>query len=81
MLLIASATQKTDKKYDRRKKVGANSASDVWSVGCLFYELLTGDFLFFDEDAARFFARVTSADQVIRIVNIFILLFKGITYP
>ena len=26
--------------------MGTNKLSDVWSMGCLFYELLTGDSLF-----------------------------------
>ena len=30
-------------KYDRRKRVGTSRLSDVWSLGCLFYELLTGE--------------------------------------
>jgi serine/threonine protein kinase len=32
-------------KYDRRKKVGTARASDIWSLRCLLYELLTGEFL------------------------------------
>ncbi len=33
MLTVAYASQKTRDAYDRRKKVGSNSASDVWSIG------------------------------------------------
>lgn len=60
MLTVANASSKDRSTYDRRKKVGANKASDVWAVGCLIYELLTGEFLFYDDDWIRFFIRVTS---------------------
>lgn len=60
MLTVANASSKERTTYDRRKKVGADKASDVWAVGCLIYELLTGEFLFFDDDWIRFFIRVTS---------------------
>jgi len=42
--------------YDRRKKQGTTRASDIWSIGCLFYELLTGKLLFpeIDEDYCGF---------------------------
>ena len=51
--------------YDRRKKSGAGCVSDIWSLGCLFYEILTGDFLFYDPLWPAFFVRVTSPDQPI----------------
>lgn len=35
MLTVAYASQKTRDAYDRRKKVGSNTASDVWSIGTL----------------------------------------------
>ena len=56
-------TRKDHDKYDRRKQVGTNRLSDIWSVGCLFYELCTGEFLLNDPDFAYFFVRVVSHQQ------------------
>ncbi|KYQ93892.1 putative protein kinase [Tieghemostelium lacteum] len=63
MLTIAYASQKTRENFDRRKKVGSNTANDVWSLGCLFFELLTGEFLFYEDDWVKFFIRVTQPGQ------------------
>jgi serine/threonine protein kinase len=60
MLSIALNSSKTRPDYDRRQQVGAGPASDVWSIGCLFFELVTGEFLFADPDWSRFFLRITS---------------------
>ena len=62
MLELAINTRKDTDKYDRRKKVGTSSQSDVWSLGCLFYELLTGDMLFDTEDYIYFHIRLTRND-------------------
>jgi hypothetical protein len=61
MLTVANASSKERANFDRRKKVGVNKASDAWSAACLLYEVLTGDFLFYDDDWIRFFIRVTGA--------------------
>lgn len=64
MLLVANASKKEAKWYDRRKRQGAGAPSDVWSLGCLLFEIVTGDYLFHDDDWIRFFIRVTQAEQV-----------------
>ena len=62
MLTLAKSVKKDGDKYDRRKKVGTTRTSDIWSLGCLFYELLTGEYLFFGEEEFEFFIHVTSPD-------------------
>jgi serine/threonine protein kinase len=55
-----------ERDFDRRKKRGAGPPSDVWSAGCLLYEILTGKFLFYDDDdddLGRFMIRLTGADE------------------
>lgn len=70
--MMRIATLYKRKEIDRRRiKVGANSASDIWSLGCLFYELLTGDWLFnFGEGGdAQLFSVVTSEDDSLPILD------------
>lgn len=56
--------RKNRDNYDRRKKEGTTRSSDIWSIGCLFYELLTGQFLFpeIDEDYFGFTAKLNSSN-------------------
>jgi len=60
-MLMAVARSETKDTYDRRRKHGASLPADVWSIGCALFELLTGQFLFYDGDWGAFFSRVTNA--------------------
>lgn len=59
MLELEKFGKKEGNCYDRRKRVGTNSTADIWSLGCLLFELLTGRYLFQDDDFGMFWARVT----------------------
>eukprot|EP00908_Phaeocystis_cordata_P012408 Transcript_2339.p2 GENE.Transcript_2339~~Transcript_2339.p2 ORF type:complete len:318 (-),score=151.09 Transcript_2339:24-977(-) len=37
-----------------------SDGADVWSMGCLLYEVLTGEYLFQEDDWTHFYLRVTS---------------------
>lgn len=60
MLLLNRNARKESDTFDRRQKLGTTRISDVWSLGCLFYELLTGNFLFYNPNFAEFYTRVIS---------------------
>ena len=65
MLSIALNSSSTSPNFDRRQKIGAGPNSDIWSIGCLFFELITGDFLFVDSDWSRFFLRITDSKTLL----------------
>ena len=61
MLLVGGGQTRDHKSYDRRRRQGADASSDVWSLGCLLFELVTGKLLFNDTDWLQLVARVTSS--------------------
>ena len=63
MLSLTLSTKKDNENFDRRRRCGTTRSSDIWSLGCLFYELLTGKFLFYEPDWIKFYSRITSKDQ------------------
>lgn len=63
MLLIGGAPQVHHRAFDRRRSQGAGSPSDVWSLGCLLFELMTGNMLFTDNDWLQLVARITSPES------------------
>ncbi|BDA44756.1 probable serine/threonine-protein kinase par-1 at C-terminar half [Coccomyxa sp. Obi] len=63
MLLVGNAQRADRHGFDRRRREGAGPPADVWALGCLLYELLTGDFLFYDPDWIRFFVRLAQPGQ------------------
>ncbi|KAI8112526.1 hypothetical protein M9434_003849 [Picochlorum sp. BPE23] len=63
MLMVDCAPQTHQKGYDRRRAQGAGAPSDVWSLGCLLFELFTGNVLYNDTDWLQLAARVTRPDS------------------
>jgi serine/threonine protein kinase len=60
MLNLDIANNDEGAHFDRRRKVGTTRASDIWSMGCLLFELLTNKFLFNDSDWLKFYSRLTN---------------------
>jgi serine/threonine protein kinase len=63
MLNLAFSNKRNNENFDRRRRCGTTRSSDIWSLGCLFYELLTGKWLFFDLEFFKFYIRVTNKDN------------------
>lgn len=51
--------------HDRRRLYTSDSGSDVWSCGCLLYELLTNQYLYNDMNELPIYAQVTDINQPI----------------
>lgn len=59
MLELHVVASKHNVAHDRRKRVGTHKAADIWSLGCIFFEVLTGRFLFQDYDFGTHWACIT----------------------
>ena len=65
MVTLTVNTRKDTYTYDRRKKVGTSRQSDVWSLGCLLFELITGDYLFDASDYATFYLLLSNNNEIL----------------
>lgn len=64
MLQVAKGFRKDANGYDRRKRQGVSASSDIWSLGCLLYELVTGQYLYSGQEFGGFFVRAALHNNV-----------------
>eukprot|EP00397_Hematodinium_sp_SG-2012_P000250 GEMP01000250.1.p1 GENE.GEMP01000250.1~~GEMP01000250.1.p1 ORF type:complete len:2496 (+),score=449.20 GEMP01000250.1:95-7582(+) len=60
-MLVVDIQKPEIDSFDRRKNVGTNQGADVWSLGCLFFECLTGEYLF-RQDFPAFYCNLTKGE-------------------
>lgn len=58
MLEIANVAKREGNNFDRRRRIGTDKSADMWSLGCLCFEVMTGCYLFGEDDMSTFWARV-----------------------
>ena len=44
---------------------GTSASSDIWSLGCLLFELVSGEYLFADNEWIAFFFRATGKSPLL----------------
>eukprot|EP00898_Chlorokybus_atmophyticus_P001847 jgi/Chlat1/2663/Chrsp179S02512 len=63
MLTVHSVQSKLLHEDQSAQVTGADKACDAWSLTCLLFELITGKYLFQEDDWVRFYVRVTDPAQ------------------
>jgi len=61
LLSMANKLKRDGDLFDRRRGINTTHASDIWSLGCLFYEIITAQYLYRNVDGnwVEFYYRVT----------------------
>lgn len=60
MLRMKMSNENRYNSIQNRDSVGL--PCDIWALGCLLFELITGKLLYYEQDFMRFFARITADD-------------------
>eukprot|EP00931_Biecheleriopsis_adriatica_P056609 TRINITY_DN33547_c0_g1_i2.p1 TRINITY_DN33547_c0_g1~~TRINITY_DN33547_c0_g1_i2.p1 ORF type:complete len:961 (-),score=175.95 TRINITY_DN33547_c0_g1_i2:103-2985(-) len=69
MLELDRVGKRDNHVHDRRRRIGTDKSSDIWSLGCLFFEVMTGRYLFLDYDIPTHYACVTGVPEAGDVVN------------